>query len=96
MGVRMMTKSFMAAAAVATLVSIAAGAVPAIAALDTGVPAYDRSTRTLYVNNAEYYLPTSLSTVKFWDADKVTVNWELQGDRRVIKGFSVEREDEKD
>ena len=69
-------------------------AIPAAALEDSGAPAFDRSTRTLFVDGQPYHLPQSLGTIRLAGADYVFVTWEQQGDRRVVQRYSAEYEDD--
>lgn len=55
-----------------------------------GYPVLDRSTRTLYINNVPYQLPEHMTTARLINATDVTVDWEQQGDTRVVTLYRVE------
>ena len=58
---------------------------------DRGAVAYDRSTRTLWLNGREtYHVPPSVNTVGLRLARTAVVTWEQRGDRREVVRYSVE------
>jgi hypothetical protein len=71
-----------------------AATVPAVAYEATGIPAFDRSTRTLFVDGQEFHLPADQGTARLAGADSVTVNWEDQGGMRVVRWYTADREDD--
>lgn len=74
-------------------IALAAGAAPAIADETSGSFAYDRAERTLYVRGEAYHVPPSTNTIELWSADRVTVEWEMDGDRRIVTDLDAERRD---
>ena len=73
------------------MASLVAGA--AHAATAYGPFAFDRATRTLFVNGDAYYLPEGMGTSRLRGAKRVEVTWQQQGDRRVVTRYSAERDD---
>lgn len=59
-----------------------------------GYPVLNRSERILYVNGFPYYLPDKMTTALLINASDVTVDWEQQGDRRVVTLYRVEGYDD--
>lgn len=63
----------------------------------SGFPAYDSRTRTLWVNGREdFYLPPSVGAARLANADRINVTWEQQGDRRVVRNYTVESTRDRD
>lgn len=78
----------------ALVTTLAGAALPAIAYESHGIPAFDRSSRTIYVDGEEFYLPAAKGTMKLADADYITLEWEQVGNQRVVQTYSTEREDD--
>lgn len=63
----------------------------------SGFPAYDSRTRTLWVSGREeFYLPPSVGAARLANADRVIVTWEQEGDRRVVRNYTVESQRDRD
>lgn len=59
---------------------------------DSGIAAWDRSARTLWINGSESFIvPAGVSTNGMMNGDTVTVTWEQQGNQRVATRISVDR-----
>lgn len=58
----------------------------------TGIVAWDRSGRTLYLNGSESFsVPADVRTNGMQNGDTVSVTWQQQGGQRVATSVRVER-----
>lgn len=82
-------RSGMRAALLGALLLASCAALPPQPNQAYGPPSYDRSTRTLYIQGQAYDVPESINTFDLRRASMVLVDWEQQGDRRVVQRYSV-------
>lgn len=57
---------------------------------DTGIAAWDRSARTLWLGPQSYSVPASVGTHGMMPGDTVTVTWAQQGSQRVASQVRVD------
>jgi hypothetical protein len=57
--------------------------------IDYGRAYFDRETRTLWLNGKEYAVPPNVATAAVTTGDKVRIQWEPDGDRRVVTRLEV-------
>lgn len=81
--------------AAAIAIALTGGAATAMADNEVhGTAAWDRTARTIWVNGREsYYVPENMNTVGLRNADRVTLTWVEQDDRRVVQNFSATSDD---
>jgi hypothetical protein len=58
---------------------------------DSGIVAWDRSARTLWLGPESYLVPDGVSTNGMMAGDTVTVTWQEQGGQRVASRVTVDR-----